>query len=239
MRKSFWKKMALLLCGISLMGAGDAFGGGGGTRLINGRPVEAGTFQEVVAIKSDGPPCTAVVIGPKVIITAAHCIQAGGKAQFTVGGTTYEATMTQSPIYPGKDHDMALGVTAQEIKGITPAFVSGKATSGLGISLLGYGCTHPGGGGGSDGVLRIGETVVTGFSNYDMVSRKPGGAALCFGDTGGPAYILDSTTTKHQLLGVNCKGNVSDTNYDTRTDIRRARPSSKVLRKPAPWISAA
>ena len=77
---------------------------------------------------------------------------------------------------------------------------------------------------GIDGVLRIGETVVTGFSNYDMVSRlpaepgKPSGAALCFGDTGGPAYILD-TSNKHQLLGVNCKGNVSDTNYDTRTDI--------------------
>ncbi len=187
------------------------------SRLINGTPVPQGQFQEVVNINSDGAFCTATVVGPRVIITAGHCADTGNNANFKINGKAYVAKMTQSSLFQGQDHDISVGITSEDITGIQYASVGGKATTGLGITLMGYGCTNPGGGGGNDGVLRMGETVITAFSKFDMVSRKAGGAALCFGDSGGPAFLLDRG--KHLLLGVNSKGNIQDTNYDTRTDV--------------------
>jgi len=202
-----------------LVGTSPVWGNpvGPGAHLINGSPVAAGTHLEVVNMTSQGSSCTATVIGPRVIITAAHCAITGQPATFKVGTVTYTATMTRSTLYPQKDHDIAVGVTSVDIQGVTPVLVGAKATTGIDITLFGYGCTNPGGGGGNDGILRMGDTVITGFSDYDMVSRKAGGAAVCFGDSGGPAMALDGTTPK--LLGVNSKGNIQDTNYDTRTDI--------------------
>jgi hypothetical protein len=187
-----------------------------GSRLINGKPVDPGTWKEVVRIRADGAGCTATVVGPRTIITAAHCAKTGGTATFAIDGKNYSAVMTRSPIYPGQDHDVSIGIVTPEITGITPASIGGTASQGLGLTLLGYGCINPGGGGGNDGVLRIGESTIVEFSGYDMVSRKAGGAALCFGDSGGPAFVMNGT--KKYLLGINSKGNIQDTNYNTRLD---------------------
>lgn len=208
----------LRLIGVLLCVSFTAFGEG---RLINGKPVEPGTFKEVVRIRSNGAGCTATVVGPRVIATAAHCARTGAEATFEVDGTEYTATITRSSLYPGKDHDIALGVTTKQITGVEYASIGGTATKGLGLTLLGYGCTQPGGSGGNDGVLRIGESAIVDFSDYDMVSKKPGGAALCYGDSGGPAFVIDNG--KHLLLGINSKGNIQDTNYNTRTDISESK----------------
>jgi len=197
------------------------------SRLINGKPVEPGTWKEVIQISSNGSKCTAAIIGPRAVATAAHCAAQGATATFTVGSTTYTMKMFRSPLYSTKDHDVAIGVTTQDIVGVEPASVGGKAVTGLGITLLGYGCTNPGGGGGNDGVLRIGDTTVTGFSGFDMVSRKAGGAALCFGDSGGPAMLVENG--KHLLIGINSKGNIQDTNYNTRTDLPESSDFYKTL----------
>lgn len=189
----------------------------GASRLINGKPVEPGTWREVVRISSSGSGCTATVVGPRVIVTAAHCASNGATATFKIGEIEYKAKITRSPLYTSKDHDIAVGITDTDIAGIEPASIGGKAVTGLGITLLGYGCINPGGGGGNDGILRIGDTVITGFSGFDMVSRKAGGAALCFGDSGGPAMLIESG--KHLLVGVNSKGNIVDTNYNSRSDV--------------------
>ncbi len=203
----------------SLLCAFFAFSGqnaAAGSRLINGTPVPAGTWKEVVRIRSDGAGCTATVVGPRAIITAAHCAKTGGTATFTIDGVNYSAVMTRSPVYPGQDHDVSLGIVTPEIKGITPASIGGAATTGTGITLLGYGCINAGGGGGNDGILRMGDSAIVEFAGFDMVSRKAGGAALCFGDSGGPAFV--TVGGKKLLLGINSKGNIQDTNYNARLD---------------------
>jgi hypothetical protein len=80
------------------------------------------------------------------------------------------------------------------------------------MTLVGFGCIHPGGGGGNDGKLRVGNTVATGFNNFDVISKKASGAVLCFGDSGGPAYI------DGKLVAVASKGDIWTTNYHTRLD---------------------
>lgn len=191
------------------------------SRLINGKPVDPGTYKEVVRIRSDGAGCTATVVGPRAIVTAAHCAKTGGTATFTVDGKNYSATMTRSPVYPGRDHDVSLGLVDREVTGVQPASIGGTATQSLGLILLGYGCVKPGGGGGNDGVLRIGESTIIEFSGFDMVSRKAGGAALCFGDSGGPAFVV--ANGKKYLLGINSKGNIQDTNYNARLDHQESK----------------
>lgn len=212
MRKHFW----ILCVGALLLTKTPS--AEAATRLINGKPVEPGTYKEVVNIKSGNAGCTATVVGPRVIATAAHCARDGATATFSIDGTSYSAKMSRSPLYiAGDDHDIGLGVTSQEITGIEPASIGGTAETGLGITLLGYGCTQPGGTGGNDGILRIGQNAIISFSKYDMVSRMPGGAALCYGDSGGPAFVIEGE--KHLLIGINSKGNIEDTNYNLRTDV--------------------
>lgn len=189
------------------------------TRLINGKEVTPGTYKEVVKIETNGAPCTGTVVGPRVVLTAAHCITNGSTAKFTYAGKSYSAKMTRSPKYPAKDHDVALGLVEGNIQAVEPASIGGKATTGLGVILLGYGCDTSGGGA-SDGKLRWGETVITSFSDLDMVSSKQGGAALCFGDSGGPAFVTENG--KRLLLGVNSKGNLEDTNNHTRLDVQES-----------------
>lgn len=193
-----------------------AFGAERGVRLINGTPVPAGKYKEVIKISTNGAACTATVVGPRVIITAAHCANNDANSTFTIDGTQYTAKMTRSSLYPSKDHDIALGTTTQVIN-VQPISVGGTAAVGNGLTLFGYGCTNPNGTGGNDGVLRMGDTVITGFADFDMVSRKADGAALCFGDSGGPAYSTQNGKTT--LLGINSKGNIKDTNWDIRIDI--------------------
>lgn len=186
------------------------------TRLINGTPVKPGLYKEVVQIKVNGTfGCTATLIGPKVILTAAHCAPAGSKAVFTVKGKEYEATLIRSPLYPQKDHDIALGVVNKKVKKVIPATLGEKPVEGLEVTLMGYGCTKPSGGD-VDNILREGTSVIVGFDGFDLITRKPNGAALCFGDSGGPLYVHDEDG--YTLLGIASKGNIQDTSYFQRVD---------------------
>lgn len=212
------RSVSMLALGVSLFVSQNLFA----TRLINGTPVTPGTYQYVVQVTANGATCSGSVVGPRVIITAAHCVPNGSTASFKVGAKTYSAKMTRSPIYnfPKVDHDIALGITTEDITGIDPVTVGGKASTGLGIQLLGYGCTKkpaPGETPVSDGILRIGATVVTGFSNFDMVSKLASGGALCFGDQGGPS--LTKVDGKDVLLGLSTKGNLQDMTWSVRLDM--------------------
>lgn len=201
----------LLLLGFFSLGAF------GETRLINGTPVKPGTFPQVVRINTNGSGCTATLIGRNVLVTAAHCAKTNDISKFTIAGKAYQARITRSSLYPGKDHDVSLGVLTENIPSdIQPVSVGGTAEKGTALTILGYGCTQPGGTGGNDGILRIGPSVITGFSNYDFVSKKAGGGALCYGDSGGPA--MTEEMGRLVILGINSKGNIKDTNYNTRLD---------------------
>jgi hypothetical protein len=209
---------AVLSC---LLAVSTAFAFDFKPRIINGQEVPAGQYKEVVALGPAGSDCTATIIGPRVILTSAHCVDEGSKVDFMANGSKYTATMYRSTIYPGKDHDIAVGVTSAEITGVTPASIGGVASKGLGVYLFGYGCTTPEGN--RPNVLRYGENEVIDFTNggMDMVSRKPNGAAICFGDSGGPTMVKDDQ--KHLVIGVNSKGNIQDTNMSTRTDINETK----------------
>lgn len=85
------------------------------------------------------------------------------------------------------------------------------------VRLTGYGCVKPGGGGGNDGVFRTGTAKVTDLpsgSDYDTVTK--GGAALCYGDSGGAAYV-ELPGGDREIFGVNSRGDIATTSYLSST----------------------
>jgi hypothetical protein len=170
--------------------------------------------------------CTSTMVGPRALFTAAHCVGNGATATLNHEGKSYVGRCTHAPEYAGnKTADWALCILDAEISPLPYETVntnSGVLKEGADLLLTGFGCTRPDGTGGNDGVYRIGEATIrslpSGTSN-DIVVR--GGAALCFGDSGGGAYIIAGG--KRTLVSINSRGNIRDTSYLSSVSTSPAR----------------
>ncbi len=190
----------------------------GDDRLINGKPADPKEWPSSVYASMSGSRCSATVVGERALLIAAHCVRNAGKASFSVGPNRYSSICTQSPDYNGNDTaDWAICVTDKVVTGAAYEHVNSDANRikvGGELTLSGYGCINPGGGGGNDGVYRIGTSKiirVPNGNNHDIVTRT--GAALCFGDSGGPAFLIDKVTNARWVVGVNSRGDISTTSY--------------------------
>ncbi len=192
---------------------------GEGPTLIGGREADPKEWPASVYASMGNAACTATVVGPEVLLIAAHCVDHGGIAKFAIGPNQYSSKCSRSPLYrQGTDHDLALCKIENPVKGIPFENLNQDPDLlkvGNEILLTGYGCIRQGGGGGNDGIYRIGEATITRLPNpYDLTAR--GKAALCFGDSGGPAFVyLDAEKTKRVQISVNSKGDIRTTSYLT------------------------
>lgn len=182
--------------------------------LIGGTPVDPSVYPATIRIRSGNSSCTAAVVGQRVVLSAAHCMGNGSTITFSAGGQNYSARCTHHQSYRGNSTaDWALCYTNKVVDNIVyENLASDIVPNGSKVRLSGYGCIRPGGGGGNDGILRIGESTVVQVprgTNYDTVTRQ--GSALCFGDSGGPAFIYDGDA--RYLFGVNSRGDIRTTSY--------------------------
>ncbi len=183
--------------------------------LINGTPVDKSAYPHVVRIFNGSSSCTASIVGPRALLTAAHCAETGDNVSFqTVDGKKYTARITRAAQYPAEDLDLAMGLVSQQVA-VKPVSVriDRFEKKNMEVQLIGYGCVKPGGGGGNDGILREGKSRITGGQGFDLVLNMPDGAALCYGDSGGPVFY------EGKQIAVNSKGNIADTSYVTRTTL--------------------
>jgi len=178
--------------------------------LINGRPALSGEFPEVVYISAGMSRCSASIIGPQTILTAAHCVKTGQTIHQVMNQIVFTAKCQQSPEYKLSGHDMALCKTDRVMKPGKFAVVASHGPKlGDKVELSGYGCLGSNGGG-NDGILRVGEATVNilpvnthWFETNDLT-------AACFGDSGGPSYLAmkDPMKDTHYVIGLNSQGDI-------------------------------
>jgi hypothetical protein len=188
--------------------------------LIGGTAADPKDWPASVYAHMSGAACSATVVGEKVLLIATHCVEGGASASFSVGGNAYRAKCTNGPGYDGNaTADWSLCLTDKPVTGTAYERIltdTSKIKDGDTVRLTGYGCIRKGGGGGNDGVFRIGTAKVTSTPSgrdYDTVTK--GGAALCFGDSGGAAYV--EVGKERFIFGVNSRGDIATTSYLSST----------------------
>lgn len=184
--------------------------------LIKGTPADPSEWPASVYAQMGNSRCTATVVGESVLLIAAHCVSNGATASFSVGPHQYSSKCTHSPNYKGNaTADWALCQVNGKVSGIKFEIVNTDPELykvGDELLLTGYGCIRPGGGGGNDGTYRIGKAKIKRLpsgNDNDIVTYQ--GAALCFGDSGGPAFFVKDAD--RFVVSVNSRGDISTTSY--------------------------
>lgn len=187
--------------------------------MINGVPAEPELWPaSVYARVGVGGACSATLVGQRVVLIASHCVTNGGRISFTAQANNYQATCDQHPEYSHHGGnitaDWALCLVERPVTGVVfeSIGVTEKIAIGQSVALSGYGCVTPGGGGGNDGIFRVGVANIEGLptaTDFDVVTK--GGAALCFGDSGGAAYLIDHE--RRVIFGVNSRGDINSMSY--------------------------
>lgn len=205
-------------------------------RIIDGAEVAAGQYPEVFAIAqtSDASTlvrtlCTAVLVHPQVLVTAAHCLPEDPTQPVTVIEgpdaraplATYTSARTarnqayfttQSDIQ-ATGYDLGVVVLDKPIPGAdaaTGARLAKLASIGdralvealrqNGAIVVGYGGKNTAYTDASTGTMRSATAKVLEVSAYAFSTSGPT-AAVSRGDSGGPAYVVDATGTL-RLIGI-------------------------------------
>lgn len=185
----------------------------GGSHVADNDPVARST----VGLHSGEGVCTASIIAPDIIVTAAHCLQNKGRLSVSFGSTLESDTRVRaraSRRHPdfgrrrGRDEaDIAVVLLGAPLpRGFVPVpvFQAGSLRRGQAVLLAGYGVSDGRLDTGS-GRLRKTETQVLRTAGTEVLVDQSRGRGVCRGDSGGPGFVRDRQG-RLQVWGVVSRG---------------------------------
>lgn len=198
-----------------------------GQAQVTNSTVDA-TDPAVVALvnASDQVRCTATVIAPHTLITAAHCIESGDPRTLRafVGTTIPDGAflaIADARSHPGFDpggRDIAV-ITVRDEAPVTPIAIEAATLDdsyiGTPIRVVGFGLTRPGAG--DSGTKRVGTAGIASVQAEEVIA-VPDPSLSCLGDSGGPALLPAGT-----IAGVVSRGDAMCVDHAVYTRIDAAR----------------
>lgn len=204
-----------------------SFAEDGEYRVTGGEAAIEGAWPDAAAIYfGNEVGCTGVLIAPDVVLTAAHCAE--GITAVKLDTTDFERPgekilAKRVVAYPkwARTYDVALVFLAQDAK-VKPRMIAQDCvldqflTEGSNVAVVGYGATDSWGEEyGTSlqvGITKVVDPDCTDFesgcnrevSPAGEVSAGGNGVDACFGDSGGPLYLL--TDDGAVLVGITSRG---------------------------------
>jgi hypothetical protein len=194
-------------------------------QVLGGAPAPRGQWPATFVFQTGQGNCTATAVGRRVVITAAHCVPNQQEAQIIIGNSAIPLVCQHHPAYPNDiSSDFALCLLDGPLPNLGSGFERINANAALinngeKVLLLGYGCiTNQGQR--DFGNLYQGFATIADPSLGPLYIRTVGGAALCYGDSGGGAYWVASENDisgRRVFIAVNSRGDISTNSWLSST----------------------
>lgn len=197
--------------------------------------------------------CSAVLVSPRVVLTAAHCVDPvfHGANSLTVRAINKPDTsnlmqsdaidvtlISRHPQWNPADQESAFDVATLLLSrapvDVTPATLARSAPApGTTLKIFGYGRTSVNAGS-TSGVRRAVTTPMTALRAAEFEFGSSGTAGICAGDSGGPSFV------NGELVGIHSRTESSScgTGVDMRVDVHLSFIDSFIAANDPPLCSA-